>query len=104
VVTHPGDAAHPTTPNLGQGGCLALEDAVVLARALAGVLSSDSITTQAQREGVEKALRSYEAERKGRCLKLTVRVRGREGEGGGGDGRGGGTQGYRDPLQQLSEG
>lgn len=30
-----GDAAHPTTPNLGQGGCMALEDAVVLARHLA---------------------------------------------------------------------
>ena len=29
-----GDAAHPTTPNLGQGGCLAIEDAVVLARCL----------------------------------------------------------------------
>lgn len=27
-----GDAAHPTTPNLGQGGCQAIEDAVVLAR------------------------------------------------------------------------
>lgn len=27
-----GDAAHPTTPNLGQGGCMAIEDAVVLAR------------------------------------------------------------------------
>ncbi len=30
-----GDAAHPTTPNLGQGGCMAIEDAVVLARHLA---------------------------------------------------------------------
>ena len=27
-----GDAIHPTTPNLGQGGCLAIEDALVLAR------------------------------------------------------------------------
>lgn len=27
-----GDAIHPTTPNLGQGGCLAMEDALVLAR------------------------------------------------------------------------
>jgi 2-polyprenyl-6-methoxyphenol hydroxylase-like FAD-dependent oxidoreductase len=31
-----GDAAHPTTPNLGQGGCMAIEDAVVLARRLRG--------------------------------------------------------------------
>jgi 2-polyprenyl-6-methoxyphenol hydroxylase-like FAD-dependent oxidoreductase len=27
-----GDAIHPTTPNLGQGGCMAIEDAMVLAR------------------------------------------------------------------------
>ena len=33
-VTLLGDAAHPMTPNLGQGGCQAIEDAVVLARAL----------------------------------------------------------------------
>jgi 2-polyprenyl-6-methoxyphenol hydroxylase-like FAD-dependent oxidoreductase len=29
-----GDAAHPTTPNMGQGGGMAIEDAVVLARCL----------------------------------------------------------------------
>jgi 2-polyprenyl-6-methoxyphenol hydroxylase-like FAD-dependent oxidoreductase len=34
AVTLLGDAAHPTTPNLGQGGCMAIEDAVVLAHAL----------------------------------------------------------------------
>ncbi len=34
-VTLLGDAAHPTTPNLGLGGCMAIEDALVLARALA---------------------------------------------------------------------
>lgn len=31
-----GDAAHPTTPNLGQGACMAIEDAVVLADCFAG--------------------------------------------------------------------
>lgn len=31
-----GDAAHPTTPNLGQGANMAIDDAIVLARALAG--------------------------------------------------------------------
>lgn len=30
-----GDSIHPTTPNLGQGGCMAVEDAAVLARCLA---------------------------------------------------------------------
>ena len=30
-----GDSIHPTTPNLGQGGCMAMEDAAILARCLA---------------------------------------------------------------------
>jgi 2-polyprenyl-6-methoxyphenol hydroxylase-like FAD-dependent oxidoreductase len=34
-VTLLGDAAHPMTPNMGQGACTAIEDAVVLARCLA---------------------------------------------------------------------
>lgn len=29
-----GDAAHPTTPNMGQGACMALEDAVALSEAM----------------------------------------------------------------------
>jgi 2-polyprenyl-6-methoxyphenol hydroxylase-like FAD-dependent oxidoreductase len=33
-ITLIGDAAHPMTPNLGQGGCQAIEDAVVLAEEL----------------------------------------------------------------------
>lgn len=47
-VTLLGDAAHATTPNLGQGACQALEDAVVLAHCLRGV------------RPVEAALREYE--------------------------------------------
>jgi 2-polyprenyl-6-methoxyphenol hydroxylase-like FAD-dependent oxidoreductase len=35
-VTLLGDAAHATTPTLGQGGCMAIEDSVVLSRVLAG--------------------------------------------------------------------
>ena len=34
-VTMLGDAAHPMTPFLGQGACLAIEDAMVLGRAFA---------------------------------------------------------------------
>ena len=34
IVTLLGDAAHPCTPNLGQGGCMALEDALVLAKSV----------------------------------------------------------------------
>src|SRR5690554_2831967 len=29
-----GDAAHPTTPNLGQGGCMAIEGAYILAKSI----------------------------------------------------------------------
>jgi 2-polyprenyl-6-methoxyphenol hydroxylase-like FAD-dependent oxidoreductase len=46
-----GDAAHPTTPNLGQGGCMAIEDALTLVDCLerAGALA--------------EALAGYEARR-----------------------------------------
>ena len=46
-----GDAIHPTTPNLGQGGCLAMEDAMLLARCFAKYGAS------------EEALRRYERAR-----------------------------------------
>lgn len=46
-----GDAIHPTTPNLGQGGCLAMEDAMVLARCFA------------KYGATEEALRRYERAR-----------------------------------------
>jgi len=43
-VTLLGDAAHPMTPNLGQGACQAVEDAVVLARCLGeGGATADSL-------------------------------------------------------------
>lgn len=48
-----GDALHPTTPDLAQGACVALEDAVVLARCL-----GDAIAGR-ERETVEAALRRY---------------------------------------------
>lgn len=33
-ITLLGDAAHPTTPNLGQGGCMAIEGAYILAKSI----------------------------------------------------------------------
>lgn len=53
-VTLLGDAAHAATPNLGQGACQSLEDAVALAQAF-----------KANNE-VAAALRKYEAFRRGR--------------------------------------
>lgn len=50
-VTLLGDAAHPMTPNLGQGACQALEDAVVLAKQLQATAD------------IPSALRAYEAAR-----------------------------------------
>ena len=51
-----GDAAHPMTPYMAQGGATAIEDAAVLARCLADVAGED----------VEGAFRRYEAHRKPR--------------------------------------
>lgn len=34
TITVAGDAMHPMTPDLGQGGCCALEDAVILGRCI----------------------------------------------------------------------
>lgn len=60
-ITLLGDAAHPCTPNLGQGGCLALEDALVLTRSL-------------QREpSPEAALRRYESMRRKRTRHVQQR-------------------------------
>jgi len=58
-VTLLGDAAHPTTPNLGQGGCMAIEDAAVLARCLT------------ETDDVPAALRAFEARRYRRTAWIT---------------------------------
>ena len=56
-----GDAIHPTTPNMGQGACQALEDAVVLADCL-------------RRRGLgEEGLREYEETRRERTALVTRR-------------------------------
>lgn len=62
-----GDAWHPMTPNLGQGACCALEDAVVLAKKLANATRFTSAP-------VEDAFRSYESERWPRIFPLTIRA------------------------------
>lgn len=58
-----GDAAHAMTPNLGQGACQALEDAVTLAAALA------------TERPVEAALTRYDAERRPRSQSVARAAR-----------------------------
>jgi 2-polyprenyl-6-methoxyphenol hydroxylase-like FAD-dependent oxidoreductase len=60
-ITLLGDAAHPMTPNLGQGACQALEDAVVLGDCLRGTAD------------VAGALRTYEARRRPRTTTVVER-------------------------------
>ncbi|KAH0456280.1 hypothetical protein IEQ34_014187 [Dendrobium chrysotoxum] len=66
-----GDAFHPMTPDLGQGGCSALEDAVVLARCLGEALAGDGNKTEEKEfEKVEKGLKKYAEVRKWRSFVL----------------------------------
>lgn len=55
-----GDAAHPMVPFMAQGACMAIEDAVVLARALDGVEAA----------GVAAALERYQAARMPRTAEV----------------------------------
>ena len=59
-----GDSAHATTPTLGQGGCQAMEDALMLSRYL--------VTTNIS---VEDALLRYEKARKSRTADLVMKAR-----------------------------
>lgn len=68
-VTLLGDAAHPMTFNLGQGACQAIEDAVVLARALEGAGSSGAGSGAG---GVAAGLRRYEDRRRKRTAAMTT--------------------------------
>jgi len=68
AVTLLGDACHPMVPFMAQGACMALEDAVVLSRALAGVAAAD----------VPQALQRYENTRKERTARVQRGSRGNE--------------------------
>ncbi len=59
-----GDAAHNTTPDIGQGGCAAFEDSVALAIAL-----------QTNTLGIEDALKRYEKKRTTRAAGLVLKAR-----------------------------
>uniref|UniRef100_A0A8R7UBA4 FAD-binding domain-containing protein n=2 Tax=Triticum TaxID=4564 RepID=A0A8R7UBA4_TRIUA len=61
-----GDALHPTTPDLAQGACIALEDAVVLARCLGDAMAGDGDGD----ETIEAALRRYAGIRRWRSAQV----------------------------------
>ena len=68
-VTLLGDAAHPMTPNLGQGGAAGMEDALVLGELLAAALDKGEVGAGT----VPQALRAYEKERGHRVTYLTLK-------------------------------
>eukprot|EP00884_Botryococcus_braunii_P006902 jgi/Botrbrau1/16212/Bobra.0066s0001.1 len=73
-----GDAFHPMTPNMGQGACTAIEDAVVLGQHLKRAMEGEAA---AKGEGLARlsndqlgaALRAYEAERMERVYPIQKR-------------------------------
>jgi 2-polyprenyl-6-methoxyphenol hydroxylase-like FAD-dependent oxidoreductase len=77
-MTMLGDAVHPITPNLGQGGCLAIEDAAVLARCFEKYATKTTIA--GTRAAVRDAWRRFESVRYSRsawvfrCSRIYGRV------------------------------
>lgn len=69
-----GDAFHPMTPDLGQGGCCALEDGVVLARCLAEAFSKEARKDgkEEQQKRIEESLKKYAKERRWRSIDVTA--------------------------------
>ncbi|OVA00554.1 Monooxygenase [Macleaya cordata] len=69
-----GDAFHPMTPDIGQGGCAALEDGVVLARCLSeALLSRKTISAPDKKEEqtrIKKGLDKFVKERRWRSFEL----------------------------------
>ncbi|KAI4992965.1 hypothetical protein ZWY2020_007278 [Hordeum vulgare] len=68
-----GDALHPMTPDLGQGGCAALEDGVVLARCLGEAIlggGGGGATGATEKERIESGLRRYVGIRRWRSIEL----------------------------------
>ncbi|CAN1342321.1 Monooxygenase 3 [Linum perenne] len=69
-----GDALHPMPPDIGQGGCAALEDGVTLGRCLAEALhgGNTGMEEAEYRRQIQLGLEKYAKERRWRSLKLVT--------------------------------
>lgn len=65
-----GDALHPMTPDMGQGGCSALEDGVTLARCLGEALIRKPNEGEEEYDMIRRGLEKYAKERRWRGLLL----------------------------------
>lgn len=65
-----GDALHPMTSDIGQGGCSSLEDSVVLGRCLAEAILNKSNDQNDEFERIRKGLGKYANERRWRSFSL----------------------------------
>lgn len=66
-----GDALHPMTPDIGQGGCSALEDSVVLARCISEAIFAKRNLEEGQLcKRIEVGLEKYAKERRWRIFNL----------------------------------
>ncbi|XVE48831.1 hypothetical protein DITRI_Ditri01bG0034000 [Diplodiscus trichospermus] len=74
-----GDAFHPMTPYIGQGGCSAMEDGVILARCLAEALQKpdgknkeNENEEEEEHKRIESGLKKYAKERRWRSFNLVA--------------------------------
>lgn len=80
-----GDAFHPMTPEIGQGGCSALEDGIVLARCISEAFSAkrdvdmekknkddDDDEEKEEYKRIEASLKKFANERRWRSISLIV--------------------------------
>lgn len=65
-----GDALHPMTPDLGQGGCSALEESIVLARLLAEAFKGEGEDGVDEHRRIQKAMDAFARERRWRSFDL----------------------------------
>ncbi|CAI9117036.1 OLC1v1018347C1 [Oldenlandia corymbosa var. corymbosa] len=68
-----GDALHPMTPDIGQGGCSALEDGVILARCIAesfNKISADEGVHDKETVAIYKGVEKYSKRRRWRSFSL----------------------------------